>query len=168
MVFLALASAIRRSSSTKFWFNLFRVDSISKLLNLLTSKVAVSLLTLAFNSSIKLFNSSLRTFNLLYSKLIFLISLTIKAISRFFKLSLYSLNFLALIDWMRRGSKEVSNSLIKRLIVFKLSFVFSNLRKDSSLCFLYFKTPAASSMITLLASGLLLTISSTVPWEIML
>ena len=130
--------------------------------------MAVSLFILAVNSSIKLFNSSLRAFNLLYSRLIFLISLTIKAISKFFRLSLYSLNFLAFIDWIRRGSKDVSNSLIKRLIVFKLSLVFSNLRKDSSLCFLYFKTPAASSIITLLASGLLFTISSTVPCDIIL
>ena len=138
------------------------------MLNLLTSKVAVSLFILAVNSSIKLFSSSLRAFNLLYSKLIFLISLTIKAISKFFKLSLYSLNFLALIDWIRRGSNEVSNSFISKLIVFRLSLVFSSFLKDSSLCFLYFKTPAASSIITLLASGLLLTISSTVPWEIIL
>ena len=86
------------------------------------------------------------------------ISLAIKAISTLsssLKASLYSR---ALIAASSRGSRFSLFSLIIKLILSIFSCVLFNLDKLSSLRFLYFKTPAASSKITLLSSGFSLNI----------
>ena len=68
--------------------------------------------------------------------------------------------------WRRNGSKLIDNSSITRFTLLKLSFALSNLRRVSSLRFLYFKTPAASSIIARFSSGLPLIISPILPWDI--
>ena len=86
----------------------------------------------------------------------------------FSKLSLISKYFLATLLCSSRGFTVFSSSFITKSSLVKFSSVFSNFFKLSSLRFLYFKTPAALSNITLLSLALPLTISVTFPCEIIL
>ena len=76
--------------------------------------------------------------------------------------------FLALLEASSKGTKLLSNSLIISLTLFKFWLVLSSFLKASSFLLLYFNTPAASSNIILLSSGLLDNISSILPWLIIL
>ena len=114
------------------------------------------------------FNPSISVFKTLYSLFISLISRTINAISIFSNSPLISLYFLATILCSFKGSTVLDNSVIISLILVKFSSVFSNFFNDSSFLFLYFNTPAALSKITRRSLDLLLTISVTLPCEIIL
>ena len=129
--------------------------------NLVSSVASLKVLNLSFKISLLLFS-------FWYSLFIEVISLTIRAISIFSKLSLISKYFLATLLCSSRGFTVFSSSFITKSSLVKFSSVFSNFFKLSSLRFLYFKTPAALSNITLLSLALPLTISVTLPWEIIL
>jgi len=66
------------------------------------------------------------------------------------------------------GSTCISSSFIISFILSILSCVLSNFFSASIFLFLYFKTPAALSNITLLSSGLALNTSAISPCEIIL
>jgi hypothetical protein len=92
------------------------------------------------------------------SSLKVVISFAIKAISILSNFPLASLYSLALLALSSNGTKFSEFSSIIKLILSIFSCVLASLDKLSSFLFLYFKTPAASSNVTLLSSGFSLNI----------
>ena len=161
--FRSLKFSVTFKSSSFF---LFKFSSSSKLLNLSVSNLLSSVLSFKVsNFSFKFLISSVI---LVYSRFKSVISFAIKAISILSSSSFIFKYFLATILCSFKGSTVVASSSITSLIRIKFSSVFSSFLSDSSLRFLYFKTPAALSKITLRSLDFELTISVTFPWLMIL